>query len=382
MRKRDLMSESDMTRRKNAIVRAGIVGIATNLALAVMKAIVGTLANSMSVTVDAINNLTDAVSSVTTIAGATFAVKDADYEHPMGHGRMEYVATLVLAMLVTYAGGKSVAEAIRSFLSPVQLRYSFLTAALVAVGILAKVALAVFFARKGRELNSPVLMATGKDAQSDVLLSSGTLVSAVASMAWGARIEPVISLAIAVAVLWSGLGMLKEVINQLIGMRVPKDKVAAVMRSLTGFDQVTGVYDLVIHSYGPESHVAVARIGVNPSMTLKEFSLLEREVSEKVLADTGIKIDVLGVCYDEGNGRHGAMTKSVYEAAEAHKAVLQAHGFILDEERRQARIDIVVGFDEDNPDEVAEEVAGEISKVIGYDSDSITVTIDRNITDL
>lgn len=382
MRKRDLTEGDETARRKGAIVRAGIVGTAANLALAVMKAVVGSIAGSMSVTVDAINNLTDAISSVITIAGATFAAKEADYEHPMGHGRMEYVATLVLAMLVTYAGGKSVAEAVGSFLVPAELRYDPLTASLVAVGILAKVGLAMFFTRRGRELGSPVLVATGKDARSDVLLSSGTLVSAVSSMAWGVRIEPVVSLAIAVAVLWSGLGMLREVIDQLVGMRVPRDKVESVMGSMMGFDRVTGVYDLVLHSYGPESHVAVARIGVDPSMTLKEFSLLEREVSERVLAETGVKVDVLGVCYDEGGGRYEAMARSVYEAAEAHDEVMQAHGFILDEERGQARIDIVVGFDEENPDEVAEAVAEEISEAVGYGSDSVTVTVDRNVTDL
>ena len=140
------------------------------------------------------------------------------------------------------------------------------------------------------------------------------------------------------------------------------------------------MYDLVIHSYGPESLVASARIAVSPSMGLERFSMLEREISEAVEERTGTKVVALGVCCDDTEMGEGSVARSAYDIAESHDEVMQAHGFIAGGDGETLRIDIVVGFDEKAPESVAESVAEEISDALGYDD--VIVTVDRDVTDL
>lgn len=366
--------------RRHEIVMTGFVGIAANLALSAMKAVVGLSVGSISVTLDAVNNLVDALSSVITIVGTRLATKRADREHPMGHGRLEHLTALLLSVAVLYVGFQSARESVLAIWSGEVPRYDALTLALLLVGIVVKVGLSLHFVRTGRRLNSPPLVASGKDAAYDVMLSSGTAISAVVAMTLGVSIEPYAGLVIAGFILWSGYGMTREVIDDLIGLRVPRDTSQGIASVIASFDEVLGVYDLVIHSYGPESLVASARVAVSPSMGIMRFSMLEREVAEAVEERTGVRLVALGVCCDDTEMGEGSVAKSAYDIAESHDEVMQAHGFIEGNDGGPARLDIVVGFEEEHPESVADAVASEISDALGYDD--VIVTIDRDVTDI
>lgn len=366
-----------MDDRQRRIMRDGIIGIGANVALAVTKAVIGLAAGSIAVTLDGLNNAVDALSSVVTIVGTRFAAKEPDYEHPMGHGRIEHLTALVLSMLVTYAGIRAATEALRSMGDESLPSYDPLAVGILVLGIVVKGAMSWLFMRDGRRLSSPALVATSKDARNDMLLSSGTVVSAAIAMSWGRSIEPYVGLIIALFVLWSGADMLHEVTHDLVGMRVPRETAQAVVDRMMAFDEVSGVYDLVIHSYGPASFVASARIEVPSSMGVSRFAFLEREIAESVERETGVRVVALGACCAEAEGGAGAsQASSAYGIAESHDGVIQAHGFVESEDGNAARIDIVVGFGDNATESVADAVASEIAESLGYDE--VTVTVDRD----
>lgn len=362
--------------RQHDIARDGVIGIVANILLASAKVAIGVTVGSIAVALDGLNNAVDSLSSVMMVVGARLASKGPDYEHPMGHGRIESMTALALSLLVTYAGAKATVEAVSSMGGDAVPSYDMATTLALVLGIAAKGALSRFLASEGRRLNSTVLSAASKDARNDMLLSAGTVASAVVAMASGRSIEPYVGFVIAVFVLLSGVGMMRDVTSDLVGMRVPSEKADEVLGQIMGFDEVSGVHDLVIHSYGPESLVASARIEVDPSMDVARFAFLEREIAEAVERETGVRVVALGACCSGNAG--DSQARSAYAVAESHDEVLQAHGFVESEDGNVARIDIVVGYDEDSPSSVADAVADEIAGELGYDE--VMVTVDRGAT--
>ena len=370
-----------MDDRQRQITRDGVAGIVANVLLAGAKAGIGLAVGSIATSLDGLNNAMDAVSSVVTVIGTRFASKEPDYEHPRGHGRVEHLTTLVLSVLVTYAGIRATLAAISSMGDGTCPSYDLLTVCLLVLGIVVKGAMAWRFSRDGKALGSPVLIATSKDARNDMLLSAGTVTSALVALRTGTSIEPYVGFIIALFVLWSGIGMLREVANDLVGMRVPRDTARAVRDGILGFPDVSAVHDLVIHSYGPGAFVASARIEVPPSMDVARFAFLEREIAEAVESSTGVRIVALGACCAQDSDGEGASPAgSAYDIAESHDGVMQAHGFIENQSGNEARIDIVVGFGENDSASVADAVATDIAEALGYDE--VTVTVDREVTDL
>lgn len=348
-----------------------------NVLLAVTKVAIGAAVDSIAVTLDGLNNAVDALSSVMTVVGARLASKGPDYEHPMGHGRIESMTALALSLLVTYAGARAIAEAVSSMGDTVVPSYDAVTIFVLVLGIVAKGTMSWLFDAEGRRLNSPVLSAVSKDARNDMLLSAGTVASAVVTMASGRIIEPYVGFVIAVFILLSGVEMMRDVTSDLVGMRVPAEKANEVTDEIMRFDEVSGVHDLVIHSYGPESLVASARIEVDPTMDVARFAFLEREIAEAVERTSGVRIVALGACCSAEVGDGGdSQAREAYAVAESHDEVIQAHGFVESEDGNVARIDIVVGYDEDSPSYVADAVADEIAGELGYDE--VMVTVDRD----
>lgn len=369
--------------RARSVAVAGGAAVAANLGLAVAKAAIGISCGAVSVTLDAVNNLTDAASSVATVIGTVAASKEADREHPMGHGRIEYVTALVLAMLVTYAGLRSVAGVLSAWASPEPPAYVPAAAAALLVGIAVKAVMSAVLSARGKSLDSPALSAAGEDARMDVLLSSGTLASAVVWLMAGADIEAPVGLAIALFVLRSGVSMVKDVMDDIIGARVPSSLVASVRDAMSGFEDVSGVYDLRIHCYGPGRFVASARIEVLGSMSVESFAALERRVAEQVKDKTGVEVSALGACcsYAQAEGSAGDLALVAYGIADARDEVLQSHGFVMEPDGT-ARLDVVVRFDED--DAAAAAVAGEVADAVAdaIGVGKVLVTVDREVSDL
>ena len=205
--------------RERTIVRTSVVGIATNVLLAAFKAAVGLASNSIAVTLDAVNNLSDALSSVITIIGAKLGAKLPDKRHPMGYGRIEYLSSMLVAAIVLYAGITALVESAKKVVRPEPVDYGVVSLAIIAVGIVVKLALGGYVKRQGEKVNSGALIASGSDASFDAILSASVLASALVYLLWGISLEAYVGVVIAVFIIRAGIEMMSETVDDIIGAR-------------------------------------------------------------------------------------------------------------------------------------------------------------------
>lgn len=210
------------TEREKTIVRTSILGIVANVLLAAFKAVVGVVSNSIAITLDAVNNLSDALSSVITIVGTKLAGRAPDKRHPMGYGRIEYLTAMVISIIVLYAGITSAVESVQKIVSPEAPDYSAAALVVVAAGVVAKVLLGRHVQSVGRRVNADSLVASGQDALSDAVLSVSTLGAAVVYLAWGISLEAWVGAVISAFIVKAGLEMLWQTLSQILGERVSR----------------------------------------------------------------------------------------------------------------------------------------------------------------
>ena len=239
--------------RQSTIVRTSIIGILANIFLTVFKIIIGLLANSIAVLLDGINNLSDALSSVVTIVGTSLAAKAPDKKHPMGHGRLEYLSTLIVAAIVLYAGISSLIESFKKIIHPEESDYSVTALIIIAVAVLVKIVLGTYVSGVGKRVNSGALAASGKDALFDAILSFSVLICALLSKLLGLTLEPYVGIIISVFIIKAGLEMMVETVDDILGKRVEGELLSEIKKTICTEKEVHGAYDLILHSYGPDN---------------------------------------------------------------------------------------------------------------------------------
>ena len=238
--------------RSKIIVRTSIIGILVNILLAAFKAVVGLLSNSIAIVLDAVNNLSDALSSVVTILGTKLANRRPDKKHPLGHGRIEYLSAMIVSALVIYAGITAMVESVKKLIHPQTPDYSMTALIIVGAAVLAKILLGQYVKRTGIRVNSGALTASGQDAFFDAVLSFVVLVSAIIYIATGFSLEAYVSIAISVFIIKAGLEMLLETVDEILGKRVDADYLGQIKQTICEHPMVSGAYGLILHSYGPD----------------------------------------------------------------------------------------------------------------------------------
>lgn len=230
---------------------AGLTGIVCNVLLSLFKLIIGLLADSVSIIADAANNTSDAASSIVTLLAFRMSQKPADKDHPYGHARYEYVAGLLVSVLILVIGGELAMSSAEKIFHPAPTQLSLVSFAVLAGSILMKLWMTLFYRRLGKHIGSAPLRATAADCQNDVLATSAVLVACLTEYMWGWRIDAYIGLAVAVFILWSGCRLVRETISPLLGMPADKEQVAALEALVLSHEKVLGIHDLLIHDYGP-----------------------------------------------------------------------------------------------------------------------------------
>ncbi len=338
--------KSRAAKREKVIVRTSFVGIAANILLAGFKFVVGLISRSIAVMLDAVNNLTDALSSVVTIIGAKVANKKPDKHHPMGHGRAEYLSALIIAAIVLYAGITALIESVKKIIHPETADYSVITLIVITASVAVKILLGLYVGKKGRDTDSLSLIASGKDALFDAILSGSVLASALIFVLSGVSLESYVGLLISGFIIKSGIEMLIETLNKILGERADSDltdKIKSVLRSIP---EVRGAYDLVIHSYGPEKLLASVHLEVPDSMNATEIDTLSRRAQMLVMEKTGVILTTVGIySYNTGSSGAGAMESQIRDTVLKHDWALEMHGFYVDNETRSVRFDVVMSFD-------------------------------------
>ena len=363
--------------RDQIIIRTSIIGIAANIFLAAFKAVIGLLSHSIAVTLDAVNNLSDALSSLITIIGAGLANRKPDKKHPLGHGRTEYLSAIIVSAIVLYAGINSAVESVKKIMSPETPDYSNLSLIIIAAAVIVKIILGRYFTLKGKEAGSGALEASGADASFDAVLSLSVLSCAVLFRMTGISLEAFVGAVISVFIIKSGIEMMLETLDDIIGKRADPDKVREIKRLIKEEPEVRGVYDLFINNYGPGRDYASLHIEVPDVMTVEEVDTITRRLQQKVYKGTGVIITGVGVySYNTKDQEAAKIRNTVMETVLQHEWALQVHAFNADTKKKKMRFDVVLSFDID-PRQGYEVIMKEIRRL--YPDYAITITSDIDI---
>ncbi len=363
--------------RNKIIVRTSIIGIVTNVLLSVFKIIIGTLTGSIAIILDAVNNLSDAASSVITIVGAKLAGREPDKKHPFGHGRIEYFSALIISVIVLYAGITSLEESVKSILHPENPSYSMVSLIIVAVAVIVKIALGRYFVGVGEKVDSDSLVNSGKDATLDSVISLSTLVAAGIYMLVDISLEAYLGVIISIVILKAGCEMMMETVSKLLGERVDYEKAREIADTILKFDNVHGVYDLVLNDYGPDSYQGSVHIEVPDTYTASELDKLIRAITLEVLEKHHVLLTAIGVYSINTQDKHAIeVQKEITEKALSHEFITQIHGFYLEEDIKAIRFDLVVSFDAKDRTQVYNEVVSSIKEL--YPEYTFTIAMDTD----
>ncbi len=368
-----------MENRDKIIVQTSIVGIIANLFLAGFKAAVGLLSHSIAIVLDAVNNLSDALSSVITIVGTKLANRLPDKKHPLGYGRIEYLSAMIVAAIVLYAGGTSLVESIKKLIHPEKADYSTVTLVIIAVAILVKIVLGRFVKSRGEKVNSGALIASGADASFDAILSASVLASALIYVFTGVSLEAIVGVVISIFIIKSGIEMLQDTLDDILGVRPDRDMSIGIKRLICEEPEVRGAYDLIINNYGPNRNYASVHIEVPDTMTVEELDVLTRHIEAKVYKETGVILTGVGVySYNTKDDEVSKIRNKVVETVIAHDFALQMHGFYVDIQTKQMRFDVVFSFEIDAFEGI-EIIMGELKAL--FPEYNVQIAPDVDVTD-
>lgn len=367
-------------RRENIILRTSCIGILVNLLLAGFKAVVGFSTNSIAILMDALNNLSDVLSSVITVAGAKLAARNPDFEHPFGHGRYEYLSALVISIIIFYAGVTAMVESVKKILDPEVPEYTTASLVLLAVAVIVKIILGRYVKRKGAEADSGALIGSGSDALFDAVLSFSVLVAALIYLGCGVSLESYVGTVIACFILKSGFGMLRDTLNEILGERPDPLLVRQIKNLLVEEPEIRGAYDLMINNYGPGRNYASVHIELPDVMTVEQVDRLTHRIHEKVFKATGVHLSGVTVySYNTRDPEAAQMREQVSQLVMKHPWALQVHGFYVDRTKKTMRFDVVVTFGRDR-EPLIQELQQEITRL--YPNYQVSVDIDRDISAL
>lgn len=366
--------------RENIILRTSCIGILVNLLLAGFKAVVGFSTNSIAILMDALNNLSDVLSSVITVAGAKLADRNPDFEHPFGHGRYEYLSALVISIIIFYAGVTAMVESVKKILDPEVPEYTTASLVLLAVAVIVKIILGRYVKRKGAEADSGALIGSGSDALFDAVLSFSVLVAALIYLGCGVSLESYVGTVIACFILKSGFGMLRDTLNEILGERPDPLLVRQIKNLLVEEPEIRGAYDLMINNYGPGRNYASVHIELPDVMTVEQVDRLTHRIHEKVFKATGVHLSGVTVySYNTRDPEAAQMREQVSQLVMKHPWALQVHGFYVDRTKKTMRFDVVVTFGRDR-EPLIQELQQEITRL--YPDYQVSVDIDRDISAL
>lgn len=367
--------------RNEGIIRTSVVGVVTNVLLAVAKLAVGYLANSVSIIVDAVNSFSDALTYVITVIGGNLAEKEPDRDHPFGHGRIEHLATLLIGVLIVYVGVSALIQSIHEIAQPDTPDYSTTTILVVVAAIIVKILLGIYVGRRGRELHSVSLKTSGRDAFNDAADSAATLVSAVAFIVGGWHIEGIVGVLISLSIIKTGIDALRETTDELLGHSANLELSEAVRNSILSFPEVEGVDNIAIHSYGAAHLLGSAHIEVPDHYTVAWVDNLQRAITEKVREDTGV--EMLGISIRAINTE----SKEVAEAREAIREIIhetegahQMHAFYIDPADKTMNFDIILEYGLPDPEATCEQVREKVSAL--YPEYEVHITADHDFTEI
>ncbi len=365
--------------RSQKIIRTSIIGIAANVLLAAFKAVVGILASSVAIVMDAVNNLSDALSSVITIIGTKLSERPADRKHPFGFGRVEYFSAIIIAVIVLSAGITSLIESVKKIFEPTEPEYTTVTLIVIVVAIVVKLVLGQYVKKQGEQLKSDALIASGSDALFDAVITLATLVSAGVMLLWHVSLDGILGALISIVIIKAGIEMLASPVNELLGARISQDLLRDIKQEVLGFEGVHGVFDIILHNYGPNVLIGSLHVNVYDTMDAHEIHGLTRRISEQMFERHGIIMTVGVYSIATGKNKRAELQNTVMQTLARHKEILQVHGFYYFEKEHRISVDVVPDISVHDEAALSSQLTDEIKALVP--GEEVTVVIDHNYSE-
>lgn len=366
--------------REKTIIRTSIIGIIANVFLAGFKAVVGLLTHSIAIVLDAVNNISDAGSSLITIIGTKLAGREPDKKHPFGYGRIEYLSAMIISVIVLYAGITSFVESVKQIIHPETPDYSAVSLIIVAVAVVVKILLGRYVKSVGKKVNSDSLINSGEDATLDSVISASTLVAAGIFLIFHISLEAWLGVIISLVIIKSGIEMLRDTISKILGERNDTELAKGIHETVMSFPDVQGAYDLVLNNYGPDTWNGSIHIEVPDTYSADRLDLLIREITAKVLEKHHVVLTAIGV-YSVNTKDENIIQaqQKVQDIVLAHEHVKQMHGFYMREDPKTMRFDVVISFDAKDRKAVCREVTESVQKE--FPDHELQVTMDTDFAE-
>ena len=370
----------EQVQRGKIIIRTSIIGILANLFLTGFKAVIGLMTHSIAIMMDSVNNLSDAASSVVTIVGTKLAAKEPDRKHPFGHGRVEYLSAMIISVLVLYAGLTALIESVKKILDPELPDYSLSSIIIVAVAVLVKIVLGLYVRKVGKTVNSDSLVNSGKDALMDSIISASTLVAALIYLLSGVSLEAWLGAVISIVIIKSGFDMLRETISRILGERVDPELARNIKESVLEFPDVSGVYDLVLHDYGPDYYNGSLHIEVPDTLSADDLDKLLRKIQIAIYQKHNVILAAIGVySYNTKDPEAQKARETVSRLVLNNPYILQMHGFYLDRKDKTIRFDVVISFDAKDRKQVYHEIYETVQQA--YPDYTLQIAMDTDFSE-
>lgn len=303
-------------REKYGMLSSG-VGIACNLLLFGVKYIIGTLSGSISVISDAFNNLSDGASCIVTMIGYRVAAKPADKGHPFGHGRMEYLTSLIIAAVIFLMGFELLKSSADRLFRPAEVTFGIAMVISLIASILLKLWMSAFNTKLGKKVDSPVMLATAQDSRNDVIATAAALIGLTASLFTSFPVDGIMGIAVSVFIIRAGFGIVKDTVDDLLGKPVDRELVRKIKDIVTADDRILGVHDLVVHNYGPGKMIASCHAEASSEEKFEEIHELvdsiERDIGDRLGIMMTIHMDPVDVNNKEAMGIKEALAKYASE---------------------------------------------------------------------
>lgn len=364
---KDHKNINDQKVRTKYGILSGCVGIAVNVILCLLKFFVGSLTGSIAITADAVNNLSDAGSSAVTVFGFKMAGKPADRDHPFGHGRIEYITAMIVSFIILFMGIELAIQSVEKIRSPENVQFSLVGAVIIAVSILGKLWLAFFNKSLGKKINSPAMTAVVADSISDIAATSITLIALILSNFFpNLHIDGWLGIVVACFVLKAGLEIFRDTLSTLIGKSPSKEFVESLEKKILSYDHVSGIHDLIVHSYGPGRDFATVHVEMPSDLNVMVGHNIIDDIENDVKKEMGIDLTIHYDPIEVNNERVTELKEITENVVRKVNPELSIHDFrIVDGPMHTNLIfDVVIpyGFKE-SPKEIISEISSQISEI-------------------
>ena len=308
------------------------------------------------------------------------AGKAPDKNHPYGYGRIEYMTSFIVSGIVLYAGITAMVESVKKIIEPEVSDYSTITLVILIAGIIVKFLLGIYVKKKGKEVNSDSLVASGSDAFNDAILSISVLGSAIVYMIFGISLEAYVGVILSLFIIKAGVELIKESVDNMLGVRVESDLARKIKKEVIKEKDVQGAFDLILNDYGPDKYLGSIHIEVPDTLSVADVDKISRNITKNVMKKYGVILHTVGVySINTKDKKIINIQKDVRDIVFSHKGILQMHGFYLDEIEKSISFDIIIDFNIKNREEVYRQIYDEIQSK--YDEYKINITLDIDISD-